>query len=115
MRSGNDWCLRSYGEFIHEFLTCHQQALQNVQGQQVPVHADGSLSRWRALDNSQGQVSFKKPLSYKVEYFLIRLQITRGLRWAKPGSYHATFDLRSWKGEELFLFDKAITEPLTKS
>lgn len=95
-----------YGGLISDFLVCQCQALQDVQGQQVPVHADGSLSRWRALDNSQGQVSFKKLLSSEVEYFLICLWITKGLYLsrAKRGSYHAMFNLRSQKGGAIFLF-----------
>lgn len=60
MRSRNGWCLCLYGGFIPDFIVCQQQALQDIQGQQVPVHADGSLPWWRALDNSQGQVSFEK-------------------------------------------------------
>ena len=31
------------------------QALQNIQGLTVPLHADGAVPRWRALDHPQGQ------------------------------------------------------------
>lgn len=39
------------------FFYFYSQALQNIQGQKVPLHVDGSLFRWRAVDNSQRPVS----------------------------------------------------------
>ena len=41
-------------------LPVHCEAFQDVQGQEVPLHADGVLPRWRALDHPQ--VRFKKLL-----------------------------------------------------
>lgn len=38
-------------------ISFYSQALQNIQGQKVPLHVDGSLFRWRAVDNSQRPVS----------------------------------------------------------
>lgn len=35
----------------------YSQAVQNIQGQKVPLHVDGSLFRWGAVDDSQGPVS----------------------------------------------------------
>ena len=34
-------------------LPVHCEAFQDVQGPEVPLHADGVLPRWRALDHPQ--------------------------------------------------------------
>lgn len=43
------------GDHVRGELQLHREAVQNVQGPQVPVHADGELPGRRAVDHFTGQ------------------------------------------------------------
>lgn len=45
----------------------YSQTVQNIQGQKVPLHVDGSLFRWRAVDDSPRPVSCQN--IKKIYYF----------------------------------------------
>ena len=49
------WCVFVLRERDHGGvrLPVHREAVQDVQGPEVPLHADGVLPRWRALDNPE--------------------------------------------------------------
>jgi hypothetical protein len=50
-------------------LPVYRQALQDLQGQEVPLHAHGLLPRWRALDHSQVSFHAKVKNSAKVKSY----------------------------------------------